>query len=134
MENEVAKAHITKISFPKIPQQKWPSARLDGKSGHHFHFTQVPSDVEVNPQISFVLVYHILLNFAKPATTYSNQEITDMTKERFQKMDIELGELYEPIAPLYNFKNNTWNGITRIHLKRPEIDEGRNSHIYAGTR
>jgi hypothetical protein len=37
-------------------------------------------------------------------------------------MDIELGELREPIAPLCNAKNDTWNGLTRIHLKRPEID------------
>jgi hypothetical protein len=37
-------------------------------------------------------------------------------------MDIELGELKEPIAPLCNAKNDTWNGLTCIHLKRPEID------------
>jgi hypothetical protein len=37
-------------------------------------------------------------------------------------MDIELGELREPIAPLYNAKNDTWNGLTRIHLKRPKTD------------
>jgi hypothetical protein len=99
-KNEAAEIHIAKISFPRIPQQKWPSARLDGRSGHHFHLTQVPSNVEVNPQTSFVLVYHILLNFAKPSITYSSQEITNMTKERLQKMDIELGELCEPLSPL----------------------------------
>lgn len=37
-------------------------------------------------------------------------------------MDIELGELREPIAPLCNAKNDTWNGLTHIHLKRHEID------------
>jgi cellulose biosynthesis protein BcsQ len=37
-------------------------------------------------------------------------------------MDIELGDLREPIAPLCNAKKDTWNGLTRIHLKRPEID------------
>jgi hypothetical protein len=130
-ENEAIEAHTTKISFPRIPQQKWPSIRLDGRSGHHFHLTQLPLDVEVNPQTSFVLVYHILLNFAKLATTYSSQELTDMTKERFQKMDIELGELYEPIAPLCNLKNDAWNIITRIHLKRPEID---GNTLLEGTR
>jgi hypothetical protein len=34
-------------------------------------------------------------------------------------MDIELGELCEAIAPMCNLKNDAWNGITRIHLKRP---------------
>jgi hypothetical protein len=37
-------------------------------------------------------------------------------------MGIELGELRGPIAPLCNSKNDTWNGITRGHLKKPEID------------
>jgi hypothetical protein len=87
-ENEATEIHTAKISFPRILQQKWPSARLDGRSRHHFHLTQVPSDVEVNPQTGFALLYHILLNFAKPSIIYSSQEITDMTKERFQKMGI----------------------------------------------
>jgi hypothetical protein len=54
-----------------------------------------------------------------------------MTKARFQKMDIELGELYEPIAPLCNSKNDAWNGIIRIYLKRPEID---GNALWEGTR
>ena len=71
-ENEVEEIHIAKISFPRIPQQKWPSTRLDGRFGHHFHLTQVLSDIEVNPQTRFALVYHILLNSAKPSIIYSS--------------------------------------------------------------
>ena len=37
-------------------------------------------------------------------------------------MDIELGELCEPAAPLCNPKTNTWNGIIKVHLKRLAID------------
>ena len=37
-------------------------------------------------------------------------------------MDIELGELQEPIAPLYNSKKDTYIGIIIIHFKRPAID------------
>ena len=37
-------------------------------------------------------------------------------------MGIELGELCEPITPLCNSKNDVWNGLTRVHLKNPEID------------
>ena len=54
-----------------------------------------------------------------------------MTKARFQKMDIESGELYEPIAPLYNSKNDAWNGFTSIHLKRPKQDSNA---LLEGTR
>jgi cellulose biosynthesis protein BcsQ len=95
-ENEAAEVHTAKVSFPKIPQQKWPSSRVDGRFGHHYHLTQT----------CFVLVYHILLNFEKPIVAYNSQEITDMTKARFQKMDTKLGELREPIAPLCNSKND----------------------------
>jgi hypothetical protein len=71
------------------------------------------------------------LNFAKPSIVYTSQEVIDMTKARLQKMDIELGEFYEPIAPLCNSKNDVWNGITRIHLKKPEIDDNA---LLEGTR
>jgi hypothetical protein len=114
--------HIAKISFPKMQQHRWPSKRTDDRTGHHHHLTQVPSNVEINPNTGFALVYQILLNFEKPTIAYSSQEIIDMTKTRLQKMDIELGELRKPIAPLYNAKNGTWNGLMCIHLKRPETD------------
>jgi hypothetical protein len=47
-ENEAAEAHIAKVSFPRIPQQKWPSSRTNRRSSHHYHLTQVPSEIEVN--------------------------------------------------------------------------------------
>src|SRR5450759_4837042 len=67
----------------------------------------------------------------RPTIAYSSQEITDMTKARFQKMRIELGELCEPIAPLCNSKNDAWNGLTRVHLKNPEAD---GNALLEGTR
>ena len=121
-ESEAAEIHIAKISFPRVQQQKWPSIRTDGRSGHHYHITQVPSDVEVDPNTGFALVYHILLNFEKPTTAYSSQEVVNLTEARFAHMGILLGDLREPIAPLCNFKKDTWNGLTRVHLKHPTID------------
>jgi hypothetical protein len=121
-ENEATELHTAKISYSRIPQQRWPNLRLDGRSGHHYHLTQVPSDIEICLTTGFALVYHLLLNFEKPSVAYTSHEITDMTKARFQKMDIELGDLREPIAPLCNSKNDTWNGLTRVHLKYPASD------------
>jgi hypothetical protein len=121
-ESEAVEIHTTKISFPRVQQQKWPSTRTNGRSCHYYHITQVPSDIEIDTNTGFALVYHILLNFEKPSTSYTSQEIVDMTTARFVKMDIELGELREPIAPLCNSKKDTWNGIIRVHLKRPTID------------
>jgi hypothetical protein len=130
-ESEVAEIHIAKISFPRVQQQRWPSTRTDGRSGHHYHITQVPSDIEIDTNTGFALVYYILLNFEKPSTSYTSHEIVDLTTTRFVKVDIELGELREPIAPLYNSKKDTWNGIIRVLLKRPTID---GNALLLGTR
>jgi hypothetical protein len=46
-------------------------------------------------------------------------------------MDIELGELREPIAPLCNAKNDTWNKLTCFYLKHPETDDNA---LLEGTR
>jgi hypothetical protein len=130
-ESEVAEIHIAKISFPRVQQQRWPNTRTDGRSGHHYHITQVPSDIEIDTNTGFALVYYILLNFEKPSTSYTSHEIVDLTTTRFVKVDIELGELREPIAPLYNSKKDTWNGIIRVLLKRPTID---GNALLLGTR
>ena len=130
-ESKAAEIHTAKISFPRVQQQRWPSTRKDGCSGHHYHITQLPSDIEIDTNIGFALVYHILLNFEKPSTPYTNQEIVDLTTARFMKMDIELGKLRKPIAPLCNPRKDTWNGIIKVYLKRPAID---GNALLVGTR
>jgi hypothetical protein len=45
-------------------------------------------DIEINRDIGYAFVYHIFLNFKKPSISYTNQEIIDMTKTRFQRMGI----------------------------------------------
>jgi hypothetical protein len=106
--------------FSRVQQQKWPNKHTNGCIGHHYHLAQVPSDIEINSNIGFVLVYHIPLNFEKSTIAYTSQEIIDRTKTRLQKMDIELGDLRELIVPLCNAKKDTWNGLMCIHFKRLE--------------
>jgi hypothetical protein len=130
-ESEAAELHTAKISFPRVHQQRWPNSRQDGRTGHHYHLTQVPSGIDINVDTGFALVYHILLNFEKPSIAYNNIKIIEMSKARFHKMGIELGELREPIVPLCNSKNDIWNGIIRVHLKKPEVD---GNTLLEGTR
>ena len=54
-----------------------------------------------------------------------------MTTTRLVKMDIELGELCEPIALLCNSQKDTWKGLIWMHLKKLEID---GNALLAGTR
>jgi hypothetical protein len=81
-ENEAAEMHTTRISFPRVQPQRWPNKHTDDYTGHHYHLTQVPLDVEINPNTSFALVYYILLNFEKSTIAFTSQEIIDMTKTR----------------------------------------------------
>ena len=92
-ESKAIEIHTAKISFSRVQQQRWPSTRIDERSGHHYHITQVPSNIEIDTNIGFALVYYILLNFEKPSTSYTSQEIVDLTMAKFVKMDIELEKL-----------------------------------------
>ena len=64
-ESEAVEFHTTKISFPRVHQQRWLSSRQDGRIRHHYHLTHVPSDIDINVDTGFALVYQIFLNFQK---------------------------------------------------------------------
>jgi hypothetical protein len=58
--------------------------------------------------------------FEKPIKDYISSKIIEMTSSRFQKMGIMLGDILEPIAPLYSARDpKAWNGMTKIHLNNP---------------
>jgi hypothetical protein len=69
------------------------------------------------------LVYNILFHFEKPNNNYNSNEIINLTASRLRAMEIELGDIVEPIAPLCGARaNKNWNGMIRIHLKNPSKD------------
>ena len=73
-----------------------------------------------------------MIHFEKPIKEYFNNEITYMTSACFQKMDIQLGDILESIAPLYSTKDpKAWNEVIKFHLKDPTIDKNM---IFVGVR
>jgi hypothetical protein len=68
--------------------------------GNQFHLTQLPFDVQVDTAANFARIYHVMLHFEKPIKEYLNSKIIELTNACFQKMDILLGDILEPIAPL----------------------------------
>jgi hypothetical protein len=65
------------------------------------------------------LVYNILFHFEK----HNNSKIINLTTSRLRAMEIELGDIVEPIGPLCGARGNkTWNDMIRIHLKNPNKD------------
>ena len=60
-----------------------------------------------------------------------NYAVNLTTQDHDQDMATSNSPIYEPITPLCNSKNDAWNGLTRVHLKRPELD---GNALLEGTR
>ena len=120
IEKEAQELQEAKISFPHVKQEMWPIVRLDKVPRQQYHLMQVPFDVEIDEEIGFILVYNILFHFEKPATCYIREDIIALTRERLDVTKIEVGDILQPIAPLYSTRGNrAWNGMIKAHLKNP---------------
>jgi hypothetical protein len=120
---DVLEISTAKIAFPRVPQKVWLAQRSDNQPGNHFYITQIPFDMQVDQTTGFACIYHIFIQFEKTIRDYSSKEITEMTLARFEQMDVQLGDILEPIAALYSAKEpKAWNGLIKAHLKTPTID------------
>jgi len=123
LESEARELQIAQVAFLRIFQTLWPSTRIDEAIGQHYHLTQIPFDVEMDNTTGYALVYQLVLHYSKPKKDYTSATIVKMTIERLQSMNIILGDIPEPIAPLCNsIGSKAWNGMIMIHLKDPIID------------
>jgi hypothetical protein len=72
------------------------------------------------------------LHFEKTSIAYSGDSIITLTKARLQHMQMELGNILEPVAPFCSIRNpKAWNGFIKIHLKNPDKDA---KSLLTGTR
>jgi hypothetical protein len=94
--------------------------------------TQIPFDAGIIAETGFAKTYQLLLHFEKTRRDYSSKEILDLTASQFQQLNMELGEILEPIAPLCSAKGTKpWNGMTKVHLRNPTSD---GNALLTGTR
>ena len=94
------------IAFPRTLQQLRTFFHNDKVLGKQYHLIQIPFDVEVNNLTGYARMYQILLHFKKPLKPYTSRKIVELVTKNFQKMDIALGDILEPIAPLYSPKDS----------------------------
>ena len=94
------------IAFHRTLQQLWPFFHNDNVLGQKYHLTEIPFDVEVESLTGYARTYQILLHFEKPLKPYTSKEIVELVTKRFQKMDIALENILEPIAPLCSPKDS----------------------------
>ena len=111
-------------SYPHVNQTCFPLCRPDGIAGQHFNITQLPFEIETNPDTGLSLDYHVAIYFHKPTRHYTHEEILALTQARLKEMKIALGKkIAEPIAILCrNGSIRQWAGTIKLHLKHPGVD------------
>jgi hypothetical protein len=113
----------SKIVYHRVPQKLWPTARIDGKLGQQFHLTQILFDAEFDAGTGYAKTYLILLQFEKTIKEYTSKEVAELTSAQFQKMNMNLGDILEPITSLCSTKGGKpWNGMIKVYLQHPETN------------
>ena len=96
---EACELVLAQIAFPRTLQQLWLFSHNDNVPGQQYHLTQIPFDVKVDSLMGYARTYQILLHFEKPLKPYTSKENVELVTKHFQKMNIALGDILEPIAP-----------------------------------
>ena len=123
-EKETAELLTLVFSYPHVGQTLFPLERPDGIEGQHFNITQLPFEVEVDPDTGLSYDYQVAIYFQKPTKQYTHEEILNSTQARLKDMRIALGtKIAEPIAILCkNGSARHWSGTIKLHLKHPGVD------------
>ena len=108
-------------SYPHVKQTCFPFCRPDSIAGQHFNITQLPFEVEVDPDTNLSLDYQVAIYFQKPSRLYTHEEILAMTQARLKDMKIATeNKIAEPIAILCrNGSTRHWASTIKLHLKTP---------------
>jgi hypothetical protein len=112
------------LSYPHVEQTCFPLCRPDGIAGQHYNITQLPFEVEIDPDTGLSHDYHVPIYFQKSNRQCTHEEILTSTQARLKEMRIPLGnKIAEPIAILCrNGSSRHWTGTIKLHLKFPGVD------------
>lgn len=78
-EKEAKEFHKAVISYPHVEQSCFLLNRPDGVAGQHFNITQLPFEIETDPDTGFSQDYHVAIFFQKPIHQYTHAEILAST-------------------------------------------------------
>lgn len=123
--SEARDLQLARMSFPCVLQKLWPTIRPNNVEGQHANITQLPFDIEVNPQTKLSLDYHIILHFEKSSTSFSQEQIMKKLLLWFLDMHIPQGkQIGESVAVLCHGPKTArvWSSMAKIHLKNPAVD------------
>ena len=120
-------------SFPRVSQSLFPTSRPDGIAGQHYNITQLPFEIDTDPDTGLSHDYQVAIFLQKPIRQYTHEEILALAQARRKEMRIALGnKIAEPIAILCrNGSARHWAGTIKLHLKHPGVD---GINLLSGTR
>jgi hypothetical protein len=123
-EREAKEFQKVVISYPHVVQSCFPLHRPDGIAGQHFNITQLPFEIETDPDTGLSQDYHVAIYFQKSIHQYTHAEILAATQARLKELKITLGsKIAKPIAILCkNGSSRHWAGTIKLHLKYPGVD------------
>ena len=121
------------LTYPHVGQSCYPFSRPDGIPGQHFNITQLPFEIEIEPDTGLSLDYQLAIYFQKPSRPHTHEEILAATQARLKDMKIALGnKIAKPIAILCrNGSTRHMAGTIKLHLKHPGVDD---INLLNGTR
>ena len=123
-DKEAAELLTAVFSYPHTTQTLFPLVCPDGIDGQHFNITQIPLEIETDPDTGLSYDYQITIYFQKLIKQYTHEEILAMMQAKLRDMRIALGvKIAEPIAILCkNGSAKHWSGTIKLHLKHPGVD------------
>lgn len=123
-EKEADELLASVFSYPHVGQTLFPLTRPDDIEGQHFNITQIPFEVETDPDSGLSYDSQVAIYFQKTSRQYTHEEVLTLTQARMRDMRIPLGsKIAEPIAILCrNGSARHWSGKIKLHLKHPEVD------------
>ena len=81
-EKEATELLTMVFSYPHVSQTLFPLVRPDGIEGQHFNITQLPFEVETDPDTGLSYDYQVAIYFRKPTRQYTHEEILNSTQSR----------------------------------------------------
>ena len=100
-EKEVAELLVAVFSYPHVEQTLYPLERPDGIEGEHYNITQLPFEVEIDPESDLSYNYQVAIFFQKPSRQYTHEEVLTLTQTRLREMKIPLGSKIAELIAIF---------------------------------
>jgi hypothetical protein len=101
LASEITEYLSYRHSFLRVTQTLYPSVRLDTLPGQHYHLTQLPSHVNIDPTTGLSPTYQLVIRFDTNYRDFSKIDVQEAAASRFEVMHIPLATRFrEPICAI----------------------------------